>query len=85
MAESSQLKLFSQSTFSAPVIAELLTTSPTINLAATVNADQRDHLLILRGNGQSVSKTTEKGHKIGALRWKSDGTLPLFLKKHLAC
>lgn len=70
-AEPLRLSLFSQSSFPAPVSPELLASSPTLNLAATVT--NGNTLAIRRAEGELVSSSTERGLTIQALCWKADG------------
>lgn len=70
-AEPLRLSLFSQSSFPAPVSPELLASSPTLNLAATVT--NGNTLAIRRADGELVSSSTERGLTIQALCWKADG------------
>ncbi len=66
------LTLNSQSLLPAPVSSGLLACCPTIDLSATVSDDE-DVLYIRRSDGELVSKHTERGRKVQALRWKADG------------
>ncbi|KUI64076.1 Anaphase-promoting complex subunit 4 [Cytospora mali] len=70
-AEPLRLSLFSQSSFPAPVSPELLASSPTLNLAATVT--NANTLSVRRAQGELVSSSTERGLAIQALCWKADG------------
>ncbi|KAL1880735.1 hypothetical protein Daus18300_001349 [Diaporthe australafricana] len=70
-AKALKLGLFSQSSFPAPVSPELLASSPTLNLAATVN--NANTLAIRRAHGELVSSTTDRAHTIQALCWRPDG------------
>lgn len=67
-----KLSLFSQSIFPAPISANLLATSPSLDLTATV-ADANT-LAIRRAGGDLVSNTSEKQRLVRALCWKADGT-----------
>lgn len=71
-AKALKLGLFSQSSFPAPVAPELLACSPTLNLAATVN-NNANTLAIRRAQGELVSSSTDRVHKIQALCWRPDG------------
>lgn len=67
-----QLRLFSESTFPGRVSTGIITSSPTIDLATTVNDD--GVLSIWRSKSQLVAKHAQKGQTIGAVRWKADGS-----------
>lgn len=66
------LKVLSQSSFPGPVSRDLLAISPTIDLSVSVGGDGST-LYIRRPGGDLVSKLTERGRTVQALRWKADG------------
>ena len=77
MAQKGELKLLSKTTLSTPVSGGNVTVNPAIGLTATVG--EGNTILIWRGDGQSVTRYTERNQKVEAVRWKEDGKLKGFL------
>ncbi|KAK3692238.1 anaphase-promoting complex, cyclosome, subunit 4-domain-containing protein [Podospora appendiculata] len=71
MVQNDELPLFSTSTLSVPVSGGHLACNPVIDLAAAVGDE--NVLYIWRANDQLVSKHTERGQKVDAIKWKEDG------------
>ena len=77
MAQQGELKLLSKTTLSTPVFGGNVTANPAIGLTATVG--EGNTVLIWRGDGQPVTKYTERNQKVEAVRWKEDGKFESFL------
>ncbi|KAK4190457.1 anaphase-promoting complex subunit 4 [Podospora australis] len=68
-----ELKLLSQSTLTTPISGgRHIACNPTIDLTATAG-DANSTLYVWRANDQVVSKHSQRGAKVEAIRWKEDG------------
>lgn len=86
-AEPATLSLLSETKLDPPPHGGLLTHNPSIELVARAAGPKT--LEIWRSNGQTVTKSSQRGEKesVQALRWKADGTYPHHLPRghHLGC
>ncbi len=72
MESDAKLTLLSDNSFAPhPVSKELVTCSPTVDLSATVSGENVLH--IRRSPGDIISKHTERGKVVEAIKWKADG------------
>ena len=77
MADLPKLRLFSATALSAPVTGGHIACNPAIDLTATAG-EANSTLHVWRANDQLVSKHTERGRKVEAIRWKEDGVSVFF-------
>lgn len=72
MSGNYKARLFSASKLSAPAVDGQVACNPVIDLTSTIG-DDGSALYIWRANDQLVSKHTEHGQKVQAVKWKEDG------------